>query len=134
MKDRKKPLSGLKIVLDIDGTVFYHRYPFLGKPLPGWEYIREWANDGATINISTMRHGKVLQDALDGLDKLGIKYSGVQRDMDQHLWTTSPKCYGHIIVDDIACGIPVAPDPEDPDREYVLLDKVDAILRSKFIK
>ena len=126
----KQPLKGLKIVLDIDGTVFYHRYPKLGDPLPGWEYIKGWVDDGAILNISTMRSNVALTQALDGLDKLGIPYAGVSKDTGQEKWTSSPKCYGHIIVDDTCCGIPLGIDSHG--RDFVLLDQVDKLIRNKF--
>lgn len=123
-------LKNLKIVLDIDGTVFYHRVPKLGKPVPGIEYINGWVDDGAIINISTMRSGEMLEEALKALDDLGIKYHSVYKDQGQEEWTSSPKCYGHVIVDDTCCGIPAAKD--ELGRDYVLLDEVDKIIRSKY--
>lgn len=123
-------LEKLKIVLDIDGTVFYHRVPELGDPLPGWEIIKSWVSDGAIINISTMRSGKLLEEAVSALDKLGIPYHSIYKDKGQESWTSSPKCYGHVIVDDTCCGIPTAVD--ELGKDYVLLDQVDKIIREKY--
>lgn len=123
-------LKGLKIVLDIDGTVFYHRVPKLGDPVPGIDKIRGWAEDGAIINISTMRSGELLKEALNELDSLNIRYHSVYKDIGQEQWTSSPKCYGHIIVDDTCCGIPLGVD--ELGRDYVLLDEVDRIIRNKY--
>ncbi len=54
-----------------------------------------------------MRSGKELQDAVDWFAKNGIELYGVQRNPDQDSWTTSPKAYAHVYIDDAALGAPL---------------------------
>ena len=49
----------------------------------------------------------VLSDAVTYLKSNGIELYGVNYNPDQASWSTSPKAYGHIYVDDAAFGCPL---------------------------
>lgn len=105
------------IAIDFDGTIVEHRFPDIGKPVPGAiETMRECVALGAKLILWTMRsdaekteRGTVLSDAVDMLRSHGIELFGVNRNPETD-WSDSPKAYAHVYVDDAALGCPLIPD------------------------
>jgi len=101
------------IGLDFDGTVVDHQYPDIGEPVPGAiKWLKRWQRSGVRIILFTMRsnsndRGNLLRDAVQYLDKNGIRLFGVNRNPDQDEWTSSPKVYAHVYIDDSAFGCPL---------------------------
>ena len=61
---------------------------------------------GHKIILWTMRSGDTLQAAVDYLTAAGIELYGINMNPDQH-WSTSPKAYCHVYIDDAALGCPL---------------------------
>lgn len=103
----------MNICVDFDGTLVDHRYPEIGEPVPGAiNWLKKLQRHGAKIILFTMRSdtevaGPLLREAVDYLTKNGVKLYGVNRNPDQDRWTSSPKAYGDIYVDDSAFGCPL---------------------------
>lgn len=101
------------ICVDFDGTVVDHRYPDIGKAVPGAiTWLKRLQDMGAKIILYTMRsdsseHGNRLQDAVQYLESSGIRLYGINHNPDQDTWTSSPKAYGDVYVDDAAVGCPL---------------------------
>ena len=101
------------ICVDFDGTLVDHRYPVLGEPVPGaLDWLKRLQVLGARLILFTMRSntkecGQLLREAVQYLENNGIKLYGVNRNPDQDDWTTSPKAYGDIYIDDSAFGCPL---------------------------
>lgn len=96
------------ICVDFDGTIVDHAYPDIGSDNPGaLEWMKRWQDAGAAIILWTMRSGVELQQAVDYLLKEGVEPYGVNENPDQSSWSSSPKAYGHIYVDDAAFGCPL---------------------------
>jgi hypothetical protein len=101
------------VCVDFDGTVVDHRYPDIGKPAPeAITWLKRIQSYGAKIILFTMRcdseeHGNLLSEAVDYLESNGVVLYGVNRNPDQDSWTSSPKAYGHMYVDDAAVGCPL---------------------------
>ena len=55
-------------------------------------------------NVET---GNLLRQAVQYMEENGIRLYGVNRNPDQDDWTTSPKAYGDVYVDDSAIGCPL---------------------------
>ena len=99
------------IAVDFDGTIVDHRFPEIGPFIPGAiEYLKKFKENGATLILWTMRsdggdHGNVLTEAVKTCEEKGIVFDHV----NQHAqpWTTSPKVYAHIYIDDSAFGCPL---------------------------
>ncbi len=103
----------LPICVDFDGTIVDHVYPEIGKPVPGAiDYLKKWNNRGAKIILFTMRSGKHLYEAEEYLKEQGVVLYGSNRNPDQDDWTTSPKAYGRVYVDDAAFGCPLVTYPD----------------------
>ncbi len=101
------------ISVDFDGTIVDHRYPELGKPVPeALTWLKRLQACGAKIILFTMRSeegiaGDTLIDAVRYLQDQGVQLHGVNTNPDQQSWTSSPKVYADIYVDDAAFGCPL---------------------------
>ncbi len=120
------------ICLDFDGTVVDHRYPEIGEPVPkALDWLRKLQLSGARIILWTMRsdsaEGPLLTHAVSYLKENGIHLYGINRNPDQDEWTTSPKAYGHVYVDDSAVGCPLI-HPRGFNRPCVNWKKVGPML------
>ncbi|MBW1635610.1 MAG: hypothetical protein JRC87_06140 [Deltaproteobacteria bacterium] len=112
------------IGLDFDGTVVDHRYPDIGEPVPGAvKWLKRLQRSGGRIILFTMRSnnsatGNLLTEAVKYLEENGIRLFGVNRNPDQDDWTTSPKAYANVYIDDSAFGCPLI-QPKDFARPCV---------------
>jgi len=101
------------ICVDFDGTLVDHRFPEIGKPVPdAIKWLKRIQSAGGKIILYTMRSdgtlmGTLLTDAVNYLKSEGIELFGVNRNPTQDSWTSSPKAYGEIYIDDAAFGCPL---------------------------
>jgi hydroxymethylpyrimidine pyrophosphatase-like HAD family hydrolase len=108
------------IGIDFDGTIVTHEYPNIGKPVPhALETIREIQRWGNRIILYTMRSGDKLQEAIDYCTENGIQLWAANENPDQHTWTSSPKVYCHVYIDDAALMTPLIYNEEYTIRPYV---------------
>ena len=95
------------IAIDFDGTIVEHKYPAIGAPIKGAiETIKELQARRHKIILWTMRSGKELDEAVAYLQENGITPWGVNQNPEQD-WSTSPKAYAQIYIDDAALGCPL---------------------------
>jgi hypothetical protein len=112
------------ICIDFDGTIVDHRFPEVGVPVPGaLEWMGKFQNAGARLILFTMRsdggrHGDVLTNAVNYLKENGIQLYGINKNPTQVHWTSSPKAYGQLYIDDAAFGCPLT-QPEGFQRPCV---------------
>lgn len=121
-------------LIDFDGTCLTHSFPELGKDIGAVPVLKELVANGHQLILTTMRcdnqkeqiigdyllhGGDFLTQAVDWFKGNDIPLYGIQTNPTQHTWTTSPKAYGHVIIDDISLGIPIKFDPEISDRKFV---------------
>lgn len=98
----------MKIAVDFDGTCVEHSFPNVGMSVPNAvEVLKELHEAGHKIFLFTMRSGEYLEDAVSWFVKNNIPLSGIQSDPAQSKFTTSPKCYANIYIDDAAFGAPL---------------------------
>lgn len=101
------------ICVDFDGTLVDHRYPDIGEPVPAAiNWLKRLQRHGARLILFTMRSNSpegatYLRDAVAYLEANGITLYGVNANPDQLSWTSSPKAYGDVYVDDSAFGCPL---------------------------
>jgi hypothetical protein len=69
--------------------------------------------------------GNYLTDALNWFKENDIPLFGVQTNPEQKSWTTSPKAYGQIYIDDAALGCPLLYNGNISDRHYVDWEMVE---------
>ena len=106
---------GYDIVLDFDGTVVKHRYPDVGEDVGATPVLRRLVKNGHRLILCSMRSRNsdgvdTLQPALKWFEDNNIPLYGINENPSQKAWTSSPKIYGHIYIDDAALGAPLKTD------------------------
>lgn len=105
------------IAIDFDGTCVTHEYPEIGRDIGAAEVIRKFVARGDKIILFTMRSGKHLDDAVMWFAANEIPLFGINQNPEQHTWTSSPKPYANVYIDDAALGVPLRHPPGE--RSYV---------------
>lgn len=121
---------GEYIGIDFDGTLVLHDYPRIGMPIPGAiKALEELQSRGHKLILYTMRSGESLQEAVDYLADNGITMYAVNENPTQASWTSSPKVYCSLYIDDAALGVPLVKIPgERPAVDWV---QVMGLLRKR---
>lgn len=137
------------IAVDFDGTCVTHEFPKVGKDIGAVPVLKELVEKGHKIILYTMRShpnksnkGKTLsewiisndtlQDAIDWFKENDIPLWGINENPNQKKWTSSPKIYANIYIDDAALGTPLRYAKEGGlYRPYVDWDKMRILLRNK---
>lgn len=129
----------MEINIDFDGTVVTHDFPKIGKDIGAVPVLKKLINNGHRLILFTMRSdrnvaqdtndptiqnvtGKFLTEAIDWFKENEIPLYGIQTNPTQHNWTTSPKSYAPLMIDDSALGCPLIYPTEG--RPYVDWNKV----------
>lgn len=111
--------DGITINIDFDGTVVKHEFPLVGEDIGATPVLRKLVNAGHKLILFTMRSDKEfmnpdgtitdcgLQDAINWFKKNDIPLYGVQSNPIQTSWTSSPKSYAQLMIDDSALGYPL---------------------------
>ena len=137
------------IAVDFDGTCVTHEFPKVGKDIGAVPVLKKLVEKGHQIILHTMRshpdrdnQGKTLsgeiisndtlQDAIDWFKENDIPLLGVNENPTQKRWTSSPKIFAHIYIDDAALGVPLK-HSYISDRPYVDWDIVRYYLHAKGI-
>ena len=81
-----------------------------------------------------MRSVKCLKEAKDWFKEREIPLWGVNENPTQNAWTSSPKIYANLYIDDAACGCPLIYDETKASRPFVDWNAIKIILlRNGFI-
>jgi len=127
---RMNPKHGHKVIiaLDFDGTLCTHAYPEIGEDVGAFPYLLELQKTGKVrFAIWTMRASpqpdlghtetrNYLQEAVEWVQKRGVKLWALNGYEGQLEWTASPKLYAHIYIDDAALGCPLV--SQNGERPY----------------
>lgn len=95
------------IGIDFDGTVVTHDFPEVGQDIGAEPVLKELVQNGHQLVLWTMRDGKYLRDAIGWFKTRDIPLYGIQTNPEQICWTTSPKAYCQLYIDDAGLGIPL---------------------------
>jgi len=108
------------IAIDFDGTCTTHEYPYIGEDIGAVPILKELVANGHKLILYTMRSDKPgispithkledggLQDAIKWFEDNDIPLYGIQTNPTQAIWTSSPKCYAELYIDDAAVGCPL---------------------------
>ena len=106
------------IAVDFDGTVVTHEYPGMGRSIGAEAILVALAEAGYRLILHTMRCGKELAEAEEWFASKGIELWKVNSNPDQDCWTTSPKVWANVYIDDCALGCPLKQDHPD-ERPFV---------------
>jgi hypothetical protein len=137
------------ILVDFDGTCVTHEFPFIGKEIGAVPILKKLVAKGHKLILFTMRSdkedtqsvekeihsnsGNYLQEAIAWFSKHEIPLYGIQTNPTQHTWTSSPKAYGQLSIDDINLGCPLAYNPYLSSRPFVDWGKVETLLKEQNI-
>ena len=103
-----KGINIMIIAVDFDGTCVEHCYPEVGEEVPHCiRTLNDLNKAGHRLILWTMRSGEHLEQAVNWFEENHITLYGIQRNPDQDEWTTSPKAYAEIYIDDAALGAPL---------------------------
>lgn len=111
----------MTILIDFDGTCVYHDFPNVGKDIGAAPVLRELVAAGHKLILWTMRcdhtepptsddpniysvGGNYLSDAVRWFKDRNIPLYGINTNPTQDKWTSSPKAYGELCIDDINLG------------------------------
>lgn len=119
----------MKIAIDFDGSCVTHEFPKVGVDIGAQKVLKKLNENGHQLILFTMRSGKELNDAIDWFNKNNIVLYGIQADPEQHEWTSSPKCYAELYIDDAALGCPLI--KESGKRAYIDWIEVEKILTDR---
>jgi len=135
----------MDICIDFDGTCVSHEFPQIGKDIGAIPVLKELVDAGHNLILFTMRSDRkkkkkvdgetivveenFLVDALKWFEENEIELYGVQKNPKQRFWTSSPKAYGHLYIDDANLGCPLI--IPDEGRPYVDWTKVREMLVEK---
>lgn len=134
----------MDICIDFDGTCVTHEFPAIGKDIGAVPVLKELVQKGHHLILFTMRSDrkkkkkvngveviveeKVLSEAVKWFEDNNIPLYGVQKNPTQCFWTSSPKAYGHLYIDDANLGCPVIYNEKICDRPYADWQKIREIL------
>ena len=137
----------MDILIDFDGTCVTHDFPNVGNEIGAVPVLKDLVAKGHNLILFTMRsdlekkqidplinprivnvQGKHLSNAVDWFKKHEIPLYGIQTNPTQKTWTSSPKAYGHIMIDDSALGCPLLYNESVSNRFYVDWSKVREML------
>lgn len=132
----------MDICIDFDGTCVTHEFPNIGTDIGAVPILKELMDAGHKLILYTMRSDRkkkkkvegetiiieenFLQDALNWFENNQIQLYGIQKNPTQRFWTSSPKAYGHLYIDDANLGCPLIYPNEG--RAYVDWVKVRELL------
>jgi hypothetical protein len=129
-KTNKK--NGRVIGLDFDGTCVTHDFPYVGKDIGAIPVLKRIIESGNNIVLFTMRSdgksGNFLSHAIKWFEANEIPLWGIQKNPTQHQWTSSPKAFCEIYIDDAALGCPLKTDPSISNRPFVDWERVESML------
>lgn len=135
--------------IDFDGTCVSHEFPNIGKDIGAIPVLKELVEKGHKLILWTMRAdrevqgetddefiinatGTFLTDAINWFKNNDIPLWGIQKNPNQTNWTTSPKAYADMYIDDAALGCPLYYET-DSSKPYVDWYKVRQLLINKDI-
>jgi hypothetical protein len=135
----------ITINIDFDGTCVTHDFPKVGKSIGAEKVLKRLVENGHQLILFTMRSdrleskpvidptiqnvtGKFLTEAVNWFKENNIPLYGVQKNPTQHNWTTSPKSYAELMIDDSALGCPLKFDLSISQRPFVDWGIVEIIL------
>lgn len=128
--DNLKQHKTIVVNIDFDGTVVTHAYPLIGEDIGAIPILKRLVDNGHQLILFTMRSGDKLDEAVNWFNKNQIPLYGIQKNPTQKMWTTSPKSYAELMIDDSALGCPLKFDGNLSDRMFVDWNSVEEILKT----
>lgn len=126
----------MDILIDFDDTCVIHKYPNIGADIKGAvDVLKRLVENGNRLILFTMRSDADggLTEAINWFRIREIPLYGIQTNPSQKSWTSSPKAFGHLIIDDTCLGIPLIYNPAISKRSFVDWKGVEELLLKRGI-
>ena len=141
---RGKTMNSIIFGIDFDGTCVTHEFPNIGKDVGAVPVLRDIVKAGHKLILFTMRSnmqsgtvrepglqptfGSHLDAAVNWFKENDIKLYGIQKNPTQLNWTTSPKSYAELMIDDSALGCPLVFKKEISERPFACWETIERYL------
>jgi hypothetical protein len=126
----------MDICIDFDGTCVTHEFPKVGKDIGAVPTLKKLVEAGHKLILFTMRSnrpapkdtgdptimdvtGLFLDDAVNWFNENEIPLYGINENPTQKNWTSSPKAYAQLYIDDATLGCPLNINYDYSDRPFV---------------
>ena len=114
------------IAVDFDGTCVENAFPYVGRDIGAAPVLKALIEKGHKLILWTVRTnvddptgdredpniilepGKYLDDAVAWFKENNIELHSINENPSQRSWSTSPKVYVHMYIDDLALGTPLS--------------------------
>lgn len=137
--------KNITIGIDFDGSCVTHDFPEVGKDIGAVPVLKRLVENGHKLILFTMRCdrllpgdtgddkiqdkvGLFLTDAVNWFKENEIPLYGIQENPTQKRWTTSPKAYAELYIDDAALGCPLINDSNMSHKPFVDWNAVEKLL------
>lgn len=107
------------IAIDFDGTCVTHEFPNIGKDIGAVPVLKNLIKNKHKLILWTMRSRDTLEEAMNWFKENEIELYGINENPTQYTWTSSPKAYAQLYIDDAAFGCPVIYNPGISQRVFV---------------
>ena len=126
---KEKNIVGNMIIgIDFDGTCVTHDYPRVGKDIGAVPVLKKLTDKGHLLILNTMRSCDELSDAVQWFIDNDIPLYGANENPTQKSWTSSPKVYAQLYIDDAALGCPLKMDLNLSNRPFVDWEMIKFLL------
>ena len=129
------------ICVDFDGTCVTHAYPIVGNDIGAVPVLKRLVEAGHQLILFTMRSymegispvtNKLqdggMNDALEWFKQNEIPLYAINENPTQAVWTSSPKPFAQLIIDDSALGCPIIYDENISPRPFVNWNIIEQML------
>lgn len=100
--------TGKILAIDFDGTIVEHKYPQIGEEITGaFSTLKDLQRNGYILILWTVRHGELLDEAVDFCRQRGVKFYAVNSDQPDEVFNakyTSRKIVADYYIDDRNIG------------------------------
>lgn len=123
------------ICVDFDGTCVTHAYPNIGEEIGAVPVLKKLVLAGHKLILFTMRSDESLNAAVAWFEANEIPLYGINTNPTQKNWTSSPKAYGQLYLDDAALGCPLIYDKNISERPFVNWEEIEEwLIKNKYLE
>jgi hypothetical protein len=102
-------------------------YPLVGEDIGAVPILKKIIRNNNRLILFTMRSGKELDDAVEWFNTNNITLYGINTNPTQLSWTTSPKAYCNLYIDDSGINCPLIYDKKSHSK-YVDWSTIEQLL------
>ncbi len=96
------------IGIDFNGVLCTHKWPLIGDDIGAFPWLHQ-AKKIMPIRwvLHTGIDGEALANAIAWCNERELNFWGININHKQSAWTTTPKLYAHLFIDDLGLGAPI---------------------------